>query len=101
MKFKPTITALLFTLILTGLPFTSALGVQHVLAHADPDGQAHSEFDLCDWLQIQTTGSLTLPIDLIYHVLFKPGDEVVQVGSFRATRLLIASSPSRAPPLSC
>ena len=101
MKFKQSIIVLLVTLILTGLPFTSALGIQHLLAHATPEGQAHSEFDLCDWLQIQTTGSLTLHIDLSSQVLFMPGDEVFQEGSFRDTLILIASSLSRAPPIFC
>ena len=69
MKFKSVITGLLF-LLLTEMAFFSVLGVEHVLADAEPDSHAHSEFDLCDWLQIQTTGSLTVHVDLLSPVVF-------------------------------
>ena len=78
MKFKSVITGCLLILLLTELPFFSVLGVEHVLAKAETDGHHHSEFDLCDWLQIQTTGSLTFHIDLISPVLFGPSDKVLQ-----------------------
>ncbi|GJL55081.1 MAG: hypothetical protein NPIRA02_22130 [Nitrospirales bacterium] len=97
MKFKSVITGLLF-LLLIELPFFSVLGVEHVLANAEPDGHAHSDFDLCDWLQIQTTGSLTFHIDLLSPVFIGLSDKILQGTVVFNKQLSIPSSPPRAPP---
>lgn len=98
MKFKSVITGLLF-LLLIEMPFFSVLGVEHVLANAEPDGHAHSEFDLCDWLQIQTTGSLTFHVDLLSQVVLGLRDNVLQATVVIDKQPSISSSPPRAPPL--
>ena len=98
MKFKSVITGLLL-LLLTEMAFFSVLGVEHVLANPEADGHAHSEFDLCDWLQIQTTGSLTFHVDLLSSVVFGPSDDVLQATIVWDKQLSISSSPPRAPPL--
>ena len=98
MKFNSVITGLLF-LLLIEMPFFSVLGVEHVLANAEPDGHAHSEFDLCDWLQIQTTGSLTFHIGLSSPVLIGTSDKVLQGTVVFNKQPSISSSPPRAPPL--
>ncbi len=98
MKFKYVITGLLF-LFLIEMPLFSVLGVEHVLANVGPGGHAHSEFDLCDWLQIQTTGSLTFHIDLLSPVPFSLNDKVFQGTVVFNKQPISSSSPPRAPPL--
>ena len=40
------------------LPFASALEVHHIFAEVDHDGHEHSDFDLCQWVQVNGSGSI-------------------------------------------
>ncbi len=99
MKLKYIITGLLL-LLLIEMPFFSVLGVEHVLANAEPDGHAHSEFDLCDWLQIQTTGSLTFHVDLLSQIVLGLSENVHQATVVIDKQPSLFLSSPRAPPLS-
>lgn len=98
MTFKEAIIRIILTLILTGLPFSSALGAQHALAHVAPENHSHSGFDLCEWLQVLSTGSLNLDKDPFAQGLGLSGERVVQVCSFFKNQPLVSSHRPRAPP---
>ena len=92
------IIRLLLIFFLAELPFFSVLGVEHVIANSEPHGHSHSDFDLCDWLQIQITGSLTFHIDLVSPGVYGPGDHVLQARVIFDNQSSISASPPRAPP---
>ena len=100
MHIKSLIIRLLLIFFLAELPFFSVLGVQHVLANANPHGHSHSDFDLCDWLKIQTTGSLTFLIDLVSPSVYSPGGPVLQARVIFDKQPSVSASPPRAPPTS-
>lgn len=93
------IIRLLLIFFLAELPFFSVLGVEHVLANPEPHGHSHSDFDLCDWLQIQTTGSLTFHIDLVSPGVYGPSGHVLQTRVIFDIQPSVSASPPRAPPL--
>ena len=47
-------------LLLCQAPFSLALEIHHVFAEVDHDGHEHSDFDLCQWVQQHTGGSLVM-----------------------------------------
>jgi hypothetical protein len=98
MKIQHKAIGFLLAVILAILPLSSALGVQHILAGADRGGHAHSDFDLCDWVKIQTTGSLSFDANSSWHCLSRTGDVVVQSPSLFNNQSVISSSSPRAPP---
>ena len=98
MHIKSLIIRFLLVFFLAELPFFSVLGVEHVLANAEAAGHTHSDYDLCDWLQIQTTGSLTFHIDLLSQVAFDVGEHVIQTKVVFDKQPRVSSSPPRAPP---
>jgi len=56
-----TAVALAIGLVLLALaPFASALEIHHALAEADHDGHQHSDFDLCQWVQLHSASSVDL-----------------------------------------
>ena len=100
MKTQHQAIGFLLAVILAILPLSSALGVQHILDGADLAGHAHSDFDLCDWVKIQTTGSLSLDANFLWYGLSRSGDVVIQSPSRFNNRSVISSSAPRAPPQS-
>ena len=47
------VTALFVALLFFSLlPFASALEVHHIFSEVDYDGHEHSDFDLCQWVQV-------------------------------------------------
>lgn len=100
MKTQHQAIGFLLAVILAILPLSSALGVQHILDGADLGGHAHSDFDLCDWVQIQTTGSLSLDANFLWYGLSRSGDVVVQSSSRFNNQSVVSSSAPRAPPQS-
>ena len=48
------VTSIFFSL----LPFASALDVHHIFAEVDHDGHEHSDFDLCQWVKANGSGSV-------------------------------------------
>jgi hypothetical protein len=89
-----------FALILVLLalaPFAAALEIHHALAEADHDGHAHSDFDLCQWVQLHSASSIDLGApDMEALAPPKEHDPPVQATVRSAT--LSAATPSRAPP---
>jgi hypothetical protein len=98
MSFKYTVIKILLALTLGILFFSSALGVQHVLAEAESAAHAHSDWDLCDWLKIQTTGSHSLDIAPVRPGWLAQGDGTIQPSFLLTNRPVRVSSPPRAPP---
>jgi hypothetical protein len=98
MPFKHTVIKILLALILGLLPVSSALGVQHALSGAESDAHAHSDWDLCDWLKIQTTGSHSLDIGPVWPWWWAQGDGPIQFSLLFTNRPVRGSSPPRAPP---
>ncbi len=47
-------------LLLVMVPFGSALAVHHDFAEVDHDGHQHSDFDICQWVEHQASGSFTI-----------------------------------------
>jgi hypothetical protein len=99
MKTKYRATGILILIVLVVLFFSSALRVQHALAGADFSGHVHSGFDLCDWLKIQTTASLSLDEGTLWQFLCRPGDTVIRTGPLTIDGLIISFSSPRAPPI--
>jgi hypothetical protein len=97
MKRRHTAIGVLLAVLLAVLPFSSTLGAQHALAGAD-FGHTHSDFDLCDWLKIQTTGSLSFDLDALWPFLSCPDAVVVQTATVVHNGVIITSGPPRAPP---
>jgi hypothetical protein len=85
--------------LLTLLPFGSALEIHHAFAGADHDGHQHSEFDLCQWVQQHTGSSIltVVPPVATFHV-FTPYEFSTDVPLLSVR--LIYVGPSRAPPAS-
>lgn len=58
----PKTISIVLVLIIIGLltsgTMSHALGVHHLFAEMDHDGHEHSEFDLCQWVQANTSSSL-------------------------------------------
>jgi hypothetical protein len=54
------IAATVVLLVLCLLPFAGALEVHHIFSEVDHDGHEHSDFDLCQWVQAHSSGSLDL-----------------------------------------
>lgn len=89
-------TVVLFFLCL--LPFASALEVHHIFAEVDHDGHEHSDFDLCQWVQANGSGSidfghadLGIPLRVEYEQWHT--SEVV------FSSITLTSQESRGPPL--
>lgn len=97
-SFSRSAVALLTALLVFGLlPFAGALEVHHAFAAVDHDGHEHSDFDLCQWVQKHTSGSLVLHppasdlIAKVTHDLFVASHDGYSAQYFLA-------SGSRAPP---
>jgi hypothetical protein len=85
--------------LLTLLPFASALEIHHELAAADQDGHEHSSSDLCQWVQHHTGSSIltVIPPVAAFHV-FTPHEFATAIPLLSVR--LIHVGPSRAPPAS-
>jgi len=78
-------------------PFASALEIHHALAEADHDGHQHSDFDLCQWVQHHSAGSVDLGAsDLGSLAPPQECDPPVQAVVLSAG--LVSTSSPRAPP---
>jgi hypothetical protein len=86
-------------ILLSLLPFASALEIHHAFAAADQDGHQHSESDLCQWVQ-HHTGTSVLSVVPPVHAFgaFAPYQSRMPA-PFLSVRL-IRVGPSRAPPIS-
>ncbi|WP_447973241.1 hypothetical protein [Nitrospira sp. Kam-Ns4a] len=89
----------LVCLVLALGPFAAALGVHHELAAADDDGHRHSDFDLCQWVQLHSAGSV-LPTVVLPGRFAAPERHDPPLAHFLSSLTLLASKASRAPPLS-
>jgi hypothetical protein len=52
------IIGLIILVLLSSFTMGHALEIHHLFAEVDHDGHEHSEFDLCQWVQAHTAGSL-------------------------------------------
>ncbi|WP_447984292.1 hypothetical protein [Nitrospira sp. Nam74] len=86
-------------ILLSLLPFVSALEIHHAFAAADSDGHQHSEFDLCQWVQHHTgTSVLSVAPPVHAFVAFAPYQGRIPAPLLSVR--LIRVGPSRAPPIS-
>ena len=80
------------------LPFASALEVHHIFAEVDYDGHEHSDFDLCQWVQVNGSGSIDfdhIDIDIDLQV----DQERWFVTKTAYFSVVCTSQESRGPPL--
>jgi hypothetical protein len=96
---KSAVAFVLFVALLTLAPFAAALEVHHALAEADHDGHQHSEFDLCQWVQLHSASSIDLgpaatPTPAPPQQQVQPAADPLPAGICAATAL------SRGPPFS-
>jgi len=93
-----TLVALLAVFLLVGiLPFSGALEVHHIFAAVDHDGHEHSDFDLCQWVQKHTSGSLVIdPPGLA--ALDRLSTQHITIHQSPVSTPYISSCGSRAPP---
>lgn len=87
-------------IFLSLLPFAAALGIHHALAEVDHDGHQHSEFDLCQWVEKHSSGSLPLDVPMVGGLPFEAPDQVVLQLTLFTSRFHSSSNSPRAPPLS-
>ena len=80
------------------LAFAGALEVHHVFSEIDHDGHEHSDFDLCQWLQANGSGSIDFD-----HVEIDIALQVNQERCFASnpvySSVVLTSQDSRGPPL--
>ena len=94
------VTALFVALFFFSLlPFASALEVHHVFSEIDHDGHEHSDFDLCQWVQVNN-GNGSIAFD---HVEIDIALQVNQEQCFASnpvySSVVLTSQDSRGPPL--
>ena len=85
-------------LFLCFLSFSGTLEIHHVFADSDHDGHTHSDFDLCDWVQVH--GSEAIELDYVNIGILMPVDHE-RWSSSEIVLFSIArpSQESRGPPL--
>lgn len=94
-----TVAAILVLTLFTLLPFAGALEIHHIFAEVDHDAHEHSDFDLCQWVQKHTSGSLVIdPPGLV--VLTSLGNRFYLVHEHGHSAQLFSAGSPRAPPLS-
>lgn len=86
-------------ILLVLAPFAGALAVHHELAAADHDGHQHSEFDLCQWVQHHTNGSVQSDLPAVESFLGPGLHQVPEPPALLSVGLTRQGQP-RAPPLS-
>lgn len=92
-------SAALVAVLLVLAPFAAALEIHHALAEADQDGHEHSDFDLCQWVQLHSASSIDLGApDADVHRSPRKHDPPAPAVVLSAT--LASTASSRAPPLS-
>ncbi len=96
---RSSLALVLVCLVLAIGPFIAALGVHHELAAADHDGHQHSDFDLCQWVQLHSTGSLFAAV-VEPERLTPPERQEPLPPTTLSSGTFISTGPSRAPPLS-
>jgi hypothetical protein len=94
------LAALTVVLVVLALaPFAAALEVHHALAGADQDGHQHSEFDLCQWVQLHSASSVDLGV-ADTSLLAPPQRHVPLYLRPARSGIVAAATLSRGPPLS-
>lgn len=93
------IAATVVLLFLCLLPFAGALEVHHIFAEVDHDGHEHSDFDLCQWVQVHGSGSVDLDQADI-GIPFKIDQEQWHTTEIILSSIASTSHESRGPPLS-
>jgi hypothetical protein len=98
-RFGAVLSVALIAILLALAPFASALEIHHALAEADHDGHQHSDFDLCQWVQLHSATSceVGLPDD---SSLAPPKEHDPPIHTVVCSQLLASAASSRAPPQS-
>ena len=90
--------AISLVLVVLGMvPFAGALEIHHVFADLDRDGHEHSDFDLCQWVQHHSSGSLVIDTPVFGALLGIGFDHGPYVQGLFCIHPAQAPSP-RAPP---
>ena len=95
--FSLTLAVCLGLVLLCQLPFTVALEIHHVFAAVDHDGHEHSDFDLCQWIQQHTTGSIAMEPPRLTALIKSELNRWLHTETLFSSSL-VPSSGSRAPP---
>ena len=96
---RRTAIAVFVSLIAFCLPtFANALEIHHIFAEVDHDGHEHSDFDLCQWVKANSSGSTDFD-----HVGIDVPFQVDQERWFPSktvySSVALTSQGSRGPPL--
>ena len=91
------LAACLGLLLLCQAPLSLALEIHHVFAEVDRDGHEHSDFDLCQWVQQHTSGSLVMDPPRLTTLVSCEFDRSLYPETFIASSL-VRFFGSRAPP---
>ena len=84
-------------LLLCQAPFSLVLEIHHVFAEVDHDGHEHSDFDLCQWVQQHSSGSIVIDPPQLTTLVSREYDHSVHPDTFILSSL-VRSIGSRAPP---
>lgn len=91
------VSTALVVVLLTLAPFAAALEIHHALAEADHDGHQHSDFDLCQWVQLHSASSVDLGVSDL-GALAPPQEYDPPVQAVVLSASLVSTSSPRAPP---
>ena len=84
-------------LLLCQSPFSLVLEIHHVFAAVDHDGHEHSDFDLCQWVQQHSSGSIVIDPPSLTTLVSGEFDRSFHSETFIFSSL-VRSIGSRAPP---
>ena len=84
-------------LLLCQSPFSVVLEIHHVFAEVDHDGHEHSDFDLCQWVQQHSSGSIVIDPPKLTTLVSGEFDRSFHPENFISSSL-VRSFGSRAPP---
>ena len=91
------IAAFLGVLLLCQSPLSLVLEIHHVFAEVDHDGHEHSDFDLCQWVQQHSNGSIAIDPPRLTTLIRGEFHRSIPPETFLSSSL-IRSFGSRAPP---
>ena len=96
---QSTIAIFVGLLFFSLLPFASALEIHHIFSEVDYDGHEHSDFDLCQWGQVNNgNGSIDFGyIDSNVALQFDRGRWFASKTAYYS--VVCTSHESRGPPL--
>ena len=91
------LAACLGFLLLCQSPLSLVLEIHHVFAEVDHDGHEHSDFDLCQWVQQHSSGSIIIDPPRLTTLVSGEFERSFHPENFIFSSL-VRSIGSRAPP---